>query len=115
MPSIYDLKTKFQGFLRPVTNALAHAGMTANQITISAMLLSFATGLAILHFRSMRVLLLLPVALFLRMALNAIDGMLAREHNQRSALGAILMNLAMFFPMRRSICRWPLFFRSTPR
>jgi CDP-diacylglycerol--glycerol-3-phosphate 3-phosphatidyltransferase len=38
-------------------------------------------------------LLLLPVVLFLRMALNAMDGMLAREHNQKSALGAILNEL----------------------
>jgi CDP-diacylglycerol--glycerol-3-phosphate 3-phosphatidyltransferase len=38
-------------------------------------------------------LLLLPVTLFLRMALNAVDGMLAREHNQKSRLGAILNEL----------------------
>jgi len=37
-----------------------------------------------------RILLLLPIALFARMALNAIDGMLAREHAQQSKLGAIL-------------------------
>jgi CDP-diacylglycerol--glycerol-3-phosphate 3-phosphatidyltransferase len=36
---------------------------------------------------------LLPVTLFLRMALNAIDGMLAREHNQKSRLGAMLNEL----------------------
>ncbi|HXR34053.1 MAG TPA: CDP-alcohol phosphatidyltransferase family protein [Verrucomicrobiae bacterium] len=97
MPSIYGLKAKFQGLLRPITNVLAHAGMTANQVTVSGMLLSFATGLAIFHFRSMRVLLLLPAALFLRMAMNAIDGMLAREHNQKSALGAILNELGDVF------------------
>ena len=34
--------------------------------------------------------LLLPVWLFIRMALNAIDGMLAREFNQKSRLGAYL-------------------------
>ena len=32
----------------------------------------------------------LPAFLFLRMALNALDGMLAREFNQQSRLGAIL-------------------------
>jgi CDP-diacylglycerol--glycerol-3-phosphate 3-phosphatidyltransferase len=37
--------------------------------------------------------LALPVWLFLRMALNAIDGMLAREHGQKSALGAYLNEL----------------------
>ena len=72
------------------------------------MALSFATGLAIFHFRSMRVLLLLPAVLFLRMALNAIDGMLAREHNQKSALGAILNELGDVFSDPLFICRWPL-------
>jgi CDP-diacylglycerol--glycerol-3-phosphate 3-phosphatidyltransferase len=36
------------------------------------------------------VLLLLPGALFVRMALNAIDGMLAREHGMKSRLGTLL-------------------------
>jgi len=97
MASIYDLKPKFQGLLRPLTNTLARAGVTANQITVFAMLLSFAAGAAIYHFRSLRVLLLLPVVLFLRMALNAIDGMLAREHNQKTPLGAILNELGDVF------------------
>ncbi len=35
-------------------------------------------------------LFLLPLCLFVRMALNAIDGMLAREHGQKSRLGAVL-------------------------
>jgi CDP-diacylglycerol---glycerol-3-phosphate 3-phosphatidyltransferase len=97
MASIYDLKPKFQGLLRPVTDALARAGVTANQVTVFAMLLSFAAGAAIYCFRSFRVLLLLPVVLFLRMALNAIDGMLAREHNQKTPLGAILNELGDVF------------------
>jgi CDP-diacylglycerol---glycerol-3-phosphate 3-phosphatidyltransferase len=97
MPSIYGLKPKFQSLLRPLSNGLARAGVTANMVTIGAMALSLATGLAIFHFRDMRVLLLLPAVLFLRMALNAIDGMLAREHNQKSALGAILNELGDVF------------------
>ena len=106
MPSIYGLKPKFQSLLRPLSNGLARAGVTANMVTIVAMLLSFAIGLAIFHFRSIRVLLSLPAVLFLRMALNAIDGMLAREHNQKSAVGAILNELgdvfsdaALFLPL----------------
>lgn len=97
MASIYDLKPKFQGLLRPVTNALARAGVTANQITVFAMLLSFAAGATIYVSRSFRVLLLLPLVLLLRMALNAIDGMLAREHNQKTPLGAILNELGDVF------------------
>jgi CDP-diacylglycerol--glycerol-3-phosphate 3-phosphatidyltransferase len=61
------------------------------------MLLSFATGAAIFRYRTQRTLLLLPAVLFLRMALNAIDGMLAREHNQKTALGAILNELGDVF------------------
>ena len=37
--------------------------------------------------------LLLPVTLFLRMALNAIDGMMAREHGMKSPEGAVLNEL----------------------
>jgi CDP-diacylglycerol--glycerol-3-phosphate 3-phosphatidyltransferase len=97
MPSIYGLKPKFQNLLRPVTNGFARAGVTANQVTLAAMLLSFAAGTAIFYFRSQRALLLLPIVLFLRMALNAIDGMLAREHNQKTALGGILNELGDVF------------------
>ena len=93
MPSVYDLKPKFQSLLRPIVRAMARAGVTANQVTVAAMLLSFAAGAAIYLSRDMRVLLLLPGLLFVRMALNAIDGMLAREHNQKTAMGAILNEL----------------------
>src|SRR6266852_1853556 len=97
MPSIYDLKSKFQNLLRPVTNALARAGVTANQVTVAAVALSFAAGAAMLYFASLRILLLLPIVLFVRMALNAIDGMLAREHNQKTPLGAILNEMGDVF------------------
>jgi len=97
MPSIYGLKPRFQNLLRPVTDGLAGAGVTANQVTLAAMLLSFATGAAIFYLRTPRSLLLLPAVLFLRMALNAIDGMLAREHNQKTALGAVLNELGDVF------------------
>ena len=93
MASIYDLKPKFQGLLRPLTNALARGGVRANQVTLVAMLLSLAVGAAVALRPSASVLLLVPLTLFLRMALNAIDGMLAREHGQKSRLGAVLNEL----------------------
>ena len=94
MPSIYDLKPRFQALLRPLCSALAKAGITANQVTVFACLLSIAHGLwlALAADKSLP-LLLLPVTLFFRMALNAIDGMLAREFGMRSRLGAILNEL----------------------
>jgi CDP-diacylglycerol--glycerol-3-phosphate 3-phosphatidyltransferase len=97
MPSVYHLKPKFQSLLRPLSDALVAAGVTANAVTIFAMLLSVASGAAIYRFHSFRILLILPLVLFLRMALNAIDGMIAREHNQKTALGAILNELGDVF------------------
>lgn len=94
LPSIYDLKPRFQALLRPIVNALARAGITANQVTIAAVILSFIGG-ALIAWQPYATwpLLVLPLVLFLRMGLNAIDGMLAREHAQRSKLGAILNEL----------------------
>jgi phosphatidylglycerophosphate synthase len=91
MPSIYDLKPAFQALLRPFTGALVRAGVTANQVTVAAVLLSLAVGGSIWLWPGSRwPLLALPACLFLRMALNAVDGMIAREHDQKTALGAIL-------------------------
>ena len=94
MPSVYDLKPAFQNVLRPVARVLARGGVTANQVTIAAVALSLVTGAAIALWPGDRwPLLILPVALVLRMALNAIDGMLAREHGMQSARGAMLNEL----------------------
>jgi CDP-diacylglycerol--glycerol-3-phosphate 3-phosphatidyltransferase len=91
MASVYDLKPKFQNFLRPLCAGMARGGMTANQVTATAMLLSIGGGAAIIISHAAPwSLLLLPLLLFARMALNAIDGMLAREFGQKSRLGAVL-------------------------
>lgn len=94
MISLYALKPGFQNLLRPVARALARLGITANQITILACVLSGLTGIVVAARIAYRpILLLLPPILLLRMALNALDGMLAREFNQRSDLGACLNEL----------------------
>jgi CDP-diacylglycerol--glycerol-3-phosphate 3-phosphatidyltransferase len=91
MTSIYALKPAFQDLLRPLTRGLAGAGVTANTVTVLAAVLSLLVGAAIAYSPGARgALLLLPAALFVRMALNAIDGMLARDHGQKSRLGALL-------------------------
>ncbi len=94
MPTLYALKPAFQARLRPLADRLARAGVTANQITLLAAALSIATGAAVAAFADHRaIFLLMPVVLFVRMALNAIDGMLAREHGQASKLGMYLNEL----------------------
>lgn len=94
MPSIYQLKPAFQGVLRPWVRWLATAGVTANAVTVAAAVLSLAVGACIAVFGdSGWPLLLLPAFLLLRMALNAVDGMLAREHGMKSRPGVILNEL----------------------
>jgi len=92
--SVYDLKPAFQNLLRPLCAVLARGGITANQVTIGAAAISIACGAAIWTTGGARwTLWLVPAVLFVRMALNAIDGMLAREFDQKSALGAVLNEL----------------------
>lgn len=94
MASIYQLKPAFQNVLRPLVKKLAQLGVTANQVTLFALFLSAALGAAIaLYPQSLWPLWCAPFLLFVRMALNAIDGMLAREHDMQSDLGAILNEL----------------------
>lgn len=94
MLTIYDLKPRFQNLLRPIVRGLAEKGITPNQITWAAFWLSVSGGLLLAGFPGERgPLLLIPLLLFVRMGLNAIDGMLAREHDLRSPLGAMLNEL----------------------
>ena len=90
MPTLYDIKPRFQALLRPLVARLATACVTANQITVGAMILSLAGGaLCLLVPGNRPVLGVIAALLAIRMGLNAIDGMLAREHNQKSRAGLI--------------------------
>lgn len=118
MPSVYQLKPRFLALLRPVSRHLAQRGITANQITMLACGLSLGYG-ALLALAANTVLgrylwLGLPLWLFIRMALNAIDGQLAREFNQKSRLGGLLNEMgdvladaALFAPLALVSGIWP--------
>ncbi|MGB0743071.1 MAG: CDP-alcohol phosphatidyltransferase family protein [Opitutales bacterium] len=94
MPSVYQLKSDFQNILRPLVRKLANAGITANNVTVFACLLSLlVSGLLAVAPSSRLVYLSYPILLFVRMALNAMDGMLAREFGHKSDLGAFLNEL----------------------
>ncbi len=111
MATIYGLKPRFQALLRPLTNRLASSGVTANQVTIAAAVLSVAYGALIaLSHGAPLVLVGLPVVLLVRMAMNAIDGLLAREHHQESRLGFFLNEIgdvvsdaALYLPLGLAI------------
>ncbi|VVP57946.1 CDP-alcohol phosphatidyltransferase family protein [Pseudomonas fluorescens] len=94
MPSIYQLKPTFQNLLRPLVQRLFDHSITANQVTLLAGITSVILGAGIACFAlHLWVFVLIPVWMVLRMALNAIDGMLAREFGQQSHLGAYLNEL----------------------
>ena len=89
--SIYALKPRFQNLLRPGVRYLHGKGVTANQVTLAACAVSVLLGAVLaLAAGHSGLFWLLPFWLFVRMALNAVDGMLAREFGQQSALGGYL-------------------------
>lgn len=107
MISVYQLKSKFSDVLRPICNFLVKIGITANMVTVSAFLMSVAAGVLVYIYEPKFpcAFWLLPVVLFIRMALNNIDGVIAREHNQKTNIGAIynelgdiLSDLAIYIP-----------------
>lgn len=94
MISIYQLKPRFQNLLRPIAKRCHERGVTANQVTVAAGAVSILLGLllaALPHHTAL--FALVPLWMIVRMALNAIDGMLAREYGQKSNLGAYLNEL----------------------
>ncbi len=107
MISVYDIKPRFQQLLMPLLKLLHRNGITPNQITIAALILSLFTGIGLWMSPEFRFgLLWVPIGLFLRMALNALDGMMARTYNLQSKTGAMLnevgdviSDLFIFFPL----------------
>jgi CDP-diacylglycerol--glycerol-3-phosphate 3-phosphatidyltransferase len=92
--SVYALKPRFQALLRPFVAGLAGAGVTANLVTVFAAVASILVGAATAWLADdRRVFLLIPIWMLARMALNAVDGMLAREFHQKSVVGGYLNEL----------------------
>jgi CDP-diacylglycerol--glycerol-3-phosphate 3-phosphatidyltransferase len=106
MISVYHLKPKFQALLMPILKYLYKHGITANMITILSILLSLATGIYLFIFPGYWALIIMPLALLLRMALNALDGMMARNYQMQSKKGEVLnevgdvfSDFVMFYPL----------------
>jgi CDP-diacylglycerol--glycerol-3-phosphate 3-phosphatidyltransferase len=93
--SVYRLKPRFRALLRPLARAIHRAGGTANQVTLAAAAGSVALGIAWWLVGSAWPLLWWLAApwMLVRMALNAVDGLLAQEFGQRSVKGAYLNEL----------------------
>ena len=104
MWSAYQFKAHFQDMLRPISSTLAMRGITANHVTFFSTYCSILYGI-VLCFDIRFFWLALPFFLAFRMALNAIDGIMAREHGMKShfgialnELGDVISDTALFIP-----------------
>jgi len=92
--SMYEIKPKFQQLLMPIVDWMRKIGMTPNQVTILALLLSIITGIILSIFHDNKwIFILMPIVMFVRMALNAIDGVMAKKYQMKSHLGLLLNEL----------------------
>ena len=86
--SIYNLKKKFQDLLMPLCKKLNSMGITPNQITIGTMILSIIFSIIFYMFSKYKWLfLIVPVFFLIRMAFNALDGMIASRFDKKTNLG----------------------------
>ena len=93
--SIYQLKPAFQKLLNAPVQWLKRHQISPNQVTLAALLLSLSYGLLLWRFPAQKLLWAgFPVVLLVRMALNAIDGLLARAAAQQTKLGALLNEIS---------------------
>jgi CDP-diacylglycerol--glycerol-3-phosphate 3-phosphatidyltransferase len=106
MISVYNIKPKFQQLIKPVMEFMHRKKFTPNHVTLLALFGSILTGVYVYLNEGWVYLVVVPVYLFIRMALNAIDGMMARAYNQQSPLGEVLnelgdvlADLAIFYPL----------------
>lgn len=116
MASLYDLKPRFQALLHPLVRALLGAGLSPNSVTLAALALSVAAGAAVAVWpASPWALGALAPVLLLRMALNVLDGMMARAGGLASPLGLalnevgdILADAALYLPFALALGVHPL-------
>lgn len=109
MPSVYELKPRFQALWRPLVARMPGWGIRPNHLTLAALAGSILVGVILLMIgQSPAGLWILPPWLLVRMALNAMDGMIAREYGQDTPLGAVLnelgdvlSDLALYLPLAR--------------
>ena len=106
MISVYQLKPKFQALLQPLLQRMRKWGVSPNLLTLLGILLSLAMGIYALYGDRTIALILMPIVLLLRMALNALDGMMARQYNLQSKMGALLnemgdvvSDIVLYYPL----------------
>ncbi len=89
--STYSLKSRFQALLSPILNWLISHHVSANFLTLfSCGLCITYAGLLAWSSSTYFALIALPFFLLIRMALNALDGMVATTTHTKTPLGSVL-------------------------
>ncbi len=89
--STYSLKSHFQKLLMPMRDWLVFRHYTPNQITLATCCLCIVYSAFLVWSPTSEIfLILLPVFLLVRMALNALDGMVALHTKKQTAFGVVL-------------------------
>jgi len=106
MLSVYKLKPQFQALLQPLLLRLRKWGFSPNLLTLLGIAISLAMGIYAYYGDQTIALVLMPIVLLLRMALNALDGMMARQFNLQSKMGAalneigdVVSDIVLYFPL----------------
>lgn len=95
MASIYQFKPKFQQLLLPVVRTLHQRNITPNQVTVFTCLLSVVVGvLFAINHDSRWIFVLIPIFFLIRMALNAVDGVMAERYKMKSVRGKYLNEIS---------------------
>lgn len=92
MLTIYSVKPYFQRALKPLLDFFIRWQVRPNQVTCFAIALSIGCG-TYFAWAGRTSWWLMPAVLLVRMALNALDGMLARQLQMQSHLGTYLNEL----------------------
>lgn len=93
-PSLYGVKPAFVAALSPVRRMLIQFGVTPNQLSFCALPLQIGIAVALVAGSFDAVAwLTIPLLAFALMAVNALDGSLARETGSSTAWGAVANEL----------------------
>ena len=99
MPPKFDIKSRIRTQLRPMVEKLSERGVTPAQLDWTTLILSALVGTLIAMLpavlpQTTQPLLILPVALLLRLGLDALADMLAEEHSPRTPHGTLLSEVS---------------------
>jgi CDP-diacylglycerol--glycerol-3-phosphate 3-phosphatidyltransferase len=95
MLDLPDTKPFLERLFRPMARGLGRRGVQPNTLTLASLSTSTLAGMLALAFpKATWPLLAILAAMLVRLALNHLDGILAREHGMKTRWGGLLNELA---------------------